>query len=118
MDAPGGGKSPPSPPISDEYSFRRLLTIAGKKLVAPQIPKFIKKLDAIPEIVLPEEKPMKIALALAERGLVGQFMGLWPSTRTTDDWIQRNWRPQLKHSVTCYPVGRGFYIFEFISKDD
>ena len=24
----------------------------------------------------------------------------------------------MKHSVTCYPVGRGFYIFEFISKDD
>ena len=118
MAAPGGGKSPPYPSIFDEDAFRRLLSIARKKLVAPQIPKFIKKLDAIPEIVLPEEKPIKIALALAKRGLVGQFMGLWPSTRTTDDWIQRNWRPQLKHSVTCYPVGRGFYIFEFISKDD
>ena len=104
--------------ISAEEAFRRLLAPAGKKPVAPSIPKFIKKLDAIPEIVLPEEKPIKIALTLAERGLVGQFMGLWPSTRTIDDWIQRNWRPHLKHSVTCYPVGRGFYIFEFISKDD
>ena len=85
MAAPGGGNSPPSPPISDEDTFRRLLSVAGKKLVAPQIPKFIKKLDEIPEIVLPEEKPIKIALALAERGLFGQFMGLWPSTRTTDD---------------------------------
>ena len=82
------------------------------------MPKFIKKLDEIPEIVLPAEQPIKIALALAERGLVGQFMGLWPSAKTTDDWIQRNWRPLLKHSVTCYPVGRGFYIFEFISKED
>ena len=84
----------------------------------PPILKFIKKLDAILEIVLPDKKPINISLALAERGLVGQFMGLWPSTRTTDDWIQINWTPQLKHSVTCYPVGRGFYIFEFISKVD
>jgi len=49
------------------------------------VPKFIKKLEEIPEIALPEEKPMKIALALAQKGLVGQFMGLWPSTKTTND---------------------------------
>ena len=66
MAAPGGGKSPPSPTISAEDAFKRLLLLAGKKLVNPPIPKFIKKLDAIPEIVLPEEKPIKIALALAE----------------------------------------------------
>jgi hypothetical protein len=45
-------------------------------------------------------------------------MGLWPSTRTTDNWIQRNWRPLIKNSVTCYAVGKGFYIFEFISQED
>jgi hypothetical protein len=56
--------------------------------VASTVPKFIKKLESIPEISLPEEQPIKIALALADRGLVGQFMGLWPSVRTTDDWIQ------------------------------
>ena len=61
---------------------------------------------------------MKIALALAKRGLVGQFMGLWPSTKTTDDWIQRNWKANLKQGVTCYPVGRGFFVFEFISEED
>ena len=118
MAALGGGLSPPSVPSSAAEAFHRLLRTPGFKPVAPIIPKFIKKLDAIPEIDLPSEQPIKIALALAERGLVGQFMGLWPSTRTTDDWIQRNWRPQLKNSVTCYPVGRGFFIFEFIAKED
>ena len=49
---------------------------------------------------------------------MGKFMGLWCSTKTTDDWIQRNWKPNLKHGVTCYPVERGFFIFEFISKED
>ena len=117
MAAPGGGLSP-STPLSAEEAFRRLLSAPGLKPAAPSIPKFIKKLDAVPEIDLPTDQPIKIALALAERGLVGQFMGLWPSSKTTDDWIQRNWRPQLKNNVTCYPVGRGFFIFEFISKED
>ena len=96
----------------------KLIGKAGKKPTLLSIPKFVNKLDEVPEIALPEEQPIEIALALAERGLIGQFMGLWPSTKTTDDWIQRNWRPQLKNPVTFYAVGRGFFIFEFISKQD
>ena len=111
MAAPGGGEVAPPPSSSDEEAFRRLLNCRGKKASPQEIPKFIKKLEEIPEIALPEEKPMKIALALAKRGLVCQFMGLWPSTKSTDDWIQRNWKPNLKHGVTCYPVGRGFFYF-------
>jgi hypothetical protein len=61
---------------------------------------------------------MRIAVSLSEHGLVGQFMGLWPSTRTTDNWIQRNWHPLIQNSVTCYAVGRGYFIFEFISQAD
>ena len=113
-----GRQLPLPPPDSDVDAFQRLLASRGKKSSGPVILKFIKKLEEILEIALPKEKPMKIALALAKRGLVGQFMGLWPSTKTTDDWIQRNWKPNLKHGVTCYPVGRGFFIFEFISEED
>jgi hypothetical protein len=115
MEAPGGGI--PAPPSIAE-AFRRLVHSRGKQTAPPEIPKFIKKLDEIPEIALPEENPMKIAVALANRGLVGQFMGLWPSTKTTDDWIQRNWRPNLANGVTCYPVGRGYFVFEFITEED
>jgi hypothetical protein len=53
----------------------------GSMFPCIQYRKFIKKLDSIPEIVLQEDQPMKIALALAERGLVGQFMGLWPQQK-------------------------------------
>ena len=105
MAAPGGGEVTPPPPRSDEEAFRRLLNSKGKKTSSPEIPKFIKKLEEIPEIALPEEKPMKIVLALAKRGLMGQFMGLWPSTKSTDDWIQRNWKPNLKHLVTLLGEG-------------
>ena len=76
MATPGGGEPPPSSPISVEEAFRSLLGPLGKNPVVHEIPKFIKKSDAVPKIVLPEEPSIKIALALAERGLVGQFMGL------------------------------------------
>ena len=118
MAVPGGGEDAPPPSSSAVDEFSRLLSGRGKKPKGPAIPKFIKRLEDIPEIDLPEEKPMKIALSLAKRGLVGQFMGLWPSSKTTDDWIQRNWKPNLKYGVTCYPVGRGFFVFEFISEED
>jgi hypothetical protein len=117
----GGARGRDSRPLSHEIGrgcLSQAYPQSRKEVYPPEIPKFIKKLDEIPEIALPEENPMKIAVALANRGLVGQFMGLWPSTRTTDDWIQRNWRPNLAHGVTCYPVGRGYFVFEFISEED
>jgi len=86
MAAPGGGGSAPPPPASAADAFRRLVSSGGKRPFQPVVPKFIKKLEEIPEIVLPEDHPVKTALALAERGLVGQFMGLWPSPKATDDW--------------------------------
>ena len=118
MSALGGGEPPSPTSISANEAFMKLIGQVRRKPNLLSIPKSVKKLDEVPEIASPEEQPIKISLALAERGLIGQFMGLWPYTKTTDDWIQRNWRPQLKNSVTCYAVGRGFFIFEFISKED
>ena len=70
MVAPGGGAATPPPSILDKAAFRRLVNSRGKKTAPPVIPKFIKKLEEIPEIVLLEENPMKIALDLAQRGLM------------------------------------------------
>ena len=117
MAALGGGD--PLPPPSDEIAaFRRLVASGGKRKIPSSVPKFIKKLEEIPEIALPKTTSVKIALALSKRGLVGRFMGLWPSAKTTDDWIQRNWKPHLKHGVTCYPLSSGYFLFEFINKED
>jgi len=113
MDAQGGGEPPPPP--SPTTSFRKLIAACNKKLPPSNPPSFVKRLDVVPEIDHPLDHPMKVTLSLSERGLVGQFMGLWPSTRSTEKWIQRNWRPLIKNSVTCYAVGRGYFIFEFIS---
>ena len=71
MSALGGGELTPPPSFSTEDAFCNLIAMLGKKKDGPSDPKFIKKLETIPEIDLLEEKPMKISLELAERGLVG-----------------------------------------------
>eukprot|EP00253_Pinus_taeda_P023673 PITA_23673 len=61
---------------------------------------------------------MKVALSLADRGLIGQFTGLWPSPKTTEKWVNRNWVPLINQSVTSYFLGQGYFLFEFTSKED
>jgi hypothetical protein len=61
---------------------------------------------------------MSVVVSLADQVLVGYFTGLWPSPRTTENQIQNNWRPLISNNVTSYAFGRGFFLFEFISKED
>ena len=76
MAAPGGEDPLPPPLLAEMDAFRRLVAGGGKRKAPPLVPKFIKKLADIPVIALPETTSVKISLALLERGLVGQFMGL------------------------------------------
>jgi hypothetical protein len=115
--APSGGGEPTSPP-STTASFHKILASQGKKLPVAEPPSFFKKIDLILEIELPLDHPMRVVVSLLDRGLVGQFMGIFSSVRTTDNWIQINWLLLIKRSITCYAVGRRFFIFEFISQED
>ena len=75
-------------------------------------------MDSIPTVALPEEDTCKAALNLAERGLIGQFTGLWPSPKSVEDWSQRNWKPLIKDDVKSYFVGKGFFVFVFENLED
>ena len=96
MRSAGGGSPPPLSP-SDEAAFARLVSASGKKADSAPPPKFVKKLDAIPVIALPPEKTIHLAVSLAERALIGQFTGLWPSPKSTETWVQNNWRPLISN---------------------
>jgi len=117
MGSEGVGEPPPAP-SEEEKAFLRLIKGMGKRKDALPPPKFVKRLESVPEIALPEEKSMRVAVSLAERGLIGQFSGLWPSPKTTEKWVQNSWRPLIKNGVTSYPVGKGFFLFEFSTKED
>ena len=87
MDA-GGGPRPPLPPKID--AFKRLVASCSKRKANSNQRKFVKKVESIPFVELPPQRPCWTALNLAERGLIGQFMGLWPSPKAIDGWVQRN----------------------------
>ena len=61
---------PPPPPKSEAEAFLNLVLSLPKKK-AFEASKFVKRLDDIPEISLPPEGPIQVALSLAERALVG-----------------------------------------------
>jgi hypothetical protein len=82
---PSQGRWEPPPPPSPTTSFRKLIASCKKNAPQEEAPSFVKKLDDVPEINLPSEQPMKVAISLSDQGLVGQFMGLWPSARTIDN---------------------------------
>ena len=45
-------------------------------------------------------------------------MGLWPSPRQIDIWIERNWNPLIKGRMNHFFYGKGFYILYFDHKED
>ena len=49
-----------------------------------------EKMIEIPEVSLLASRPCRIALNLIERGLIGQFTGLWPSPKATEAWMNKN----------------------------
>jgi hypothetical protein len=69
-------------------------------------------------VALPAEETCRSALNLAERGLIGQFTGLWPSPKVVDAWVQRNWSPLVKEGIRSHLVGRGFFVFVFDNIED
>jgi len=98
--------------------FKALVRSAGSKS-KPALPsKFIKKMEEIPSLELSPEEPCNVALFLAENGLIGKFMGLWPSPKTVEAWIIERWKPLIQGSVTLWAVGRGFFVFSFSKTED
>lgn len=118
MEEPDPRQGPSSPsPTSAAKAFRSLLASLPKKK-ATKAAKFVKRLEDIPEITLPPKGPIKVALSLADRAVVGQFTGLWPSPKSTNNWVARNWAVLIKNKVTSYFLGRGYFLFEFSKKED
>ena len=80
-----GRGPPPLPPELEAFKF--LISSCGKRKGSPLSQSFVKKTD-IPSVDLPTERPCRTALNLAKRGLIGQFIGLWPSPKVVEGWVQ------------------------------
>ena len=110
--------SPQAQPDVVAVAFTSLIGSMGPKRTISAISKFVKKLDFIPEISLPPTLPCKVAISLAEKGLVGQFTSLWSSPKTIQKWVERNWAQFTQGKISIYLCGRGHYTFHVESNDD
>ena len=110
----GMGGAPPDPK-SD--AFDRLIGPQNRRSGIRDPLKFFKRIEDVPEVALPPEETMQVSLSLADLSLIGKFTGHWPSPKSTDSWVQRNWRPLISKNVASYSVGRGYFLFNFESKD-
>jgi len=73
----------------------------------PTISKFVKKLDVLQEVILSQVLPRMATLSLAEKGLIGQFTGLWPSLKTIQRWVEINWSDKIQGKIAFTFVGKG-----------
>ena len=105
------GGVPPLPLPLDLEAFKRLIASSGKRKGGVSN-KFVKKVG-IPSIELPTERTCRSTLNLAERGLIGQFTGLWLSPKAIEGWVQRNRKPLVSKDIRSHFVGRGFFVFVF-----
>ena len=80
------GSDPPPPLPSELVAFKRLVASSGKRKGNSLVQQCLKKVD-IPTVELSAERPCQMALNLSERGLIGQFTGLWPSPKVIDGWV-------------------------------
>jgi hypothetical protein len=88
---------------------------ASVKNLKPQTYWFVKKLDEIPKVLLPPSSARKKALALADCGLIGQFTGIWPSPKTIETWMEKNWKPLIKGSLNHFFCERVFFFIFSLS---
>ena len=86
------GGVPPDPGLN---AFKRLAASRSKRKLTQNQQSFVKKLDNIPSVALPMDQTCHTTQNIVDRGLIGQFTGLWPSLKTIAGWVQRNWKPLI-----------------------
>ena len=116
MEADGGAE--PAPPLPKLVAFKKLIAGSHKRPISEAQQKFIKKMDCIPIVELPIAETCRSAVNLADKGLIGKFTGLWPSPKSVEAWVHRNWTSLVSEGIKSHFVGKGFYVFVFESLDD
>ena len=110
-----GGRSPP---LSTKDAFQSMRGSLEKPTSKPFLSWFVKKMDLIPKVSLPITTSDLKALALHERGLIGQVTKIWPYPKLMDSWMKKNWTTWIKGKLTYYLFGGRFYTFLFELKED
>lgn len=113
--------APPEVPpeeVALQHTFSTLVKSMPPHLARPIVSKFVRKLDGLQEVSLPPTLPRMATLALAEKGLIGRFTGLWPSPKIVQRWVERNWTDKIQGKISIRFCGKGYFTFHFETKED
>ena len=72
----------PSGPLMEV--FENLIAEQTKTTARGAPLKFVKWIKDVPVVALPPENTICVSLSLEDRALIGKFIGLWPSPKTTE----------------------------------
>ena len=64
------------------------------------------------------DQPFRTTLNIADRGLIGQFIGFCPSPKEIEGWVQRKWKPLISEGICNNLIGKGYYVFLFENSID
>lgn len=113
--------APPEAPPEEaalQQEFSALIKSLPAQRARPSVSKFVKKIEGLQEVSLPPSLPRKAALALVEKGLIRKFTGLWPSPKTVQRWVERNWADKTQGKISIRFCGKGYFTFHFETKED
>ena len=83
----GRSVTPSAFPLPEIEAFTQLNSANGKKATRKELPKFVKKLEDMLEVTLPQEYIIRVTLSLVHQDLIGPFIGLWPTMKDTKGWV-------------------------------
>ena len=89
---------PPDPPSVDDRFQSIVAGLPPVPVPAAPTSKFVKRSE-VPEVKLCSVASKRKAVALSEKGLIGLFTGLWPSPRSVEIWLNKNWRTLIQGEV-------------------
>jgi len=113
--------APPEVPpeeVAQQLAFSALVNSLLPQQTRPAISKFVKKIGGLQEVSLPPALPRMATLALAEKGLIGKFTSLWPSPKTIQRSVERNWADKIQGKIAIRFCGKGYFTFHFETKND
>jgi hypothetical protein len=50
--------------------------------------------------------------------MISQFMGLWPSPREMEQWMDQKWKKNIQGQMSYVLCGKGLFVFLFENKVD
>ena len=106
---------PPLDPDLEEFNghFQRIVASSAPLSSSVSSSSHFVKRSQVPSVKLSFMASKRKVVTLSEKGLIGLFTGLWPSPRSVEVWLNKNWRVLIQGEVQQMFCSKGYFAFIF-----